>query len=257
MNYIQSTTENGIYTLTISRPEALNALNGELIRELSGMIEQIEGDPGVRVVVITGAGRSFVAGADIAEMVHLDTAGGLALGRLGAATFRKIEQLPIPVIAAVNGFALGGGCELALACDIRIASAQAKLGQPEVSLGIPPGFSGTVRLTKLVGPGKAKELIFSGKVIDAQEASRIGLVEQVVPAEELMTTVMALATQIASKAPIAVSKAKAAINHAVDAETDQGIAFENKVFSECFSTDDQKEGMQAFLEKRTPAFKKR
>ena len=180
---------------------------------------------------------------------------GLDFGRFGAAVFRKIEELPIPVIAAVNGFALGGGCELAMACDIRVASANAKFGQPEVKLGIVPGFSGTYRLAKLVGQGYAKEMIYSGRVIKADEALRIGLVNHVLPPEELRDFVMALAADIAANAPVAVRKAKECINASYDLDEAEALAFENRAFSDCFATDDQKEGMQAFLGKRKPTFK--
>jgi enoyl-CoA hydratase len=208
-----------------------------------------------RALVITGEGKSFVAGADISEMAHLSEAEGLAFGQLGAAVFKKIEDLPFPVIAAVNGFALGGGCELAMACDIRIASAKAKFGQPEVGLGIIPGFSGTYRLPKLVGQGMAKELIYTGKVIAADEALRIGLVGSVVEPEELEGAVDALLAAILKNAPIAVRYAKACINGNYDLPADESIALENHYFAKCFTTEDQKEGMAAFLEKRKATFK--
>ena len=211
-------------------------------------------DPETDVVILTGEGRSFVAGADIAEMSVMKAEEGRRFGELGAAVFRKIELMAKPVIAAVNGFALGGGCELAMACDIRIASAKAKFGQPEVGLGITPGFSGTQRLPRLVGLGKAKELIYTAAVIHAEEACRIGLVNKVVESEELMNECMAMAKTIAAKAPLAVRYAKEAINRGVETDMDTGIVIENGLFGLCFATTDQKEGMEAFLWKRKPEF---
>ena len=188
--------QDGIGILTMNRPKALNALNTETLSELSQLVDEIAKDDAVKVVILTGAERSFVAGADITEMLHFSSAQGRTFGKLGQATFNKIEKLTKPVIAAINGFALGGGCELAMSCDIRIASEKAKFGQPEVGLGIVPGFGGTQRLPRLVGRGKAKEIIFTGEVFDAQEALRIGLVEKVVPAEELMEAAKTMAKKI-------------------------------------------------------------
>ena len=244
----------GVVRLTISSPATLNALNSTILAELDAFVDSL--DPATtRALVITGEGKSFVAGADISEMAHLSEAEGLAFGQRGAAVFKKIEDLPFPVIAAVNGFALGGGCELAMACDIRIASAKAKFGQPEVGLGIIPGFSGTYRLPKLVGQGMAKELIYTGKVIAADEALRIGLVGSVVEPEELEGAVDALLAAILKNAPIAVRYAKACINGNYDLSADESIALENHYFAKCFTTEDQKEGMAAFLEKRKATFK--
>ena len=244
----------GVVRLTISSPATLNALNSTILAELDAFVDSL--DPATtRALVITGEGKSFVAGADISEMAHLSEAEGLAFGQRGAAVFKKIEDLPFPVIAAVNGFALGGGCELAMACDIRIASAKAKFGQPEVGLGIIPGFSGTYRLPKLVGQGMAKELIYTGKVIAADEALRIGLVGSVVEPEELEGAVDALLAAILKNAPIAVRYAKACINGNYDLSADESIALENRYFAKCFTTEDQKEGMAAFLEKRKATFK--
>ena len=244
----------GVVRLTISSPATLNALNSTILAELDAFVDSL--DPATtRALVITGEGKSFVAGADISEMAHLSEAEGLAFGQRGAAVFKKIEDLPFPVIAAVNGFALGGGCELAMACDIRIASAKAKFGQPEVGLGIIPGFSGTYRLPKLVGQGMAKELIYTGKVIAADEALRIGLVGSVVEPEELEGAVDALLAAILKNAPIAVRYAKACINGNYDLSADESIALENHYFAKCFTTEDQKEGMVAFLEKRKATFK--
>ncbi len=245
---------NGVVTMTISSPATLNALNSTILGEIDTFIHTLDPNQ-VRVLVITGEGKSFVAGADISEMAHLSEKEGLAFGHRGSQIFKKIEDLPFPVIAAVNGFALGGGCELAMACDIRIASAKARFGQPEVGLGIIPGFSGTYRLPKLVGQGIAKELIYTGKMIGAEEALRIGLVNQVVAPEELAGAVDALVAAILKNAPIAVGFAKTCINENYDLDVDESIALENRYFAKCFATDDQKEGMDAFLHKRPAAFK--
>jgi len=247
--------ENGIGILTISAPQSLNALNSALIAELDDFLTQLDTDK-VRVLVITGDGdRSFVAGADISEMAHLNEAEGLAFGQHGAEAFRKLEDLPIPTIAAINGFALGGGCEIAMACDIRYAATNAKFGQPEVGLGIIPGFSGTYRLPKLIGQGMAKELIFSGKAIRADEALRIGLVNAVHEADQLMPAVLSLAEQILKNAPIAVRHAKECINRNYDMDRSEGLALENELFARCFATEDQKNGMAAFLNKEKAVFK--
>lgn len=243
-----------IGVVRINHPEALNALDTLVLRELGQAFDAFAADAGIDVVVLTGEGRAFVAGADIAEMSAMTAAEGKAFGRLGADVFRKIELLPQPVIAAVNGFALGGGCELAMACDIRIASAKAKFGQPEVGLGITPGFSGTQRLPRLVGLGKAKELIYTAAVIPAEEALRIGLVNKVVAPEALMDEALALAATIASKARLAVRYAKEAINRGIETDIETGIAVEASLFGLCFATADQKEGMAAFLQKRKPDF---
>ena len=243
-----------IGVVRINHPEALNALDTLVLRELGQAFDAFAADAGIDVVVLTGEGRAFVAGADIAEMSAMTAAEGKAFGRLGADVFRKIELLPQPVIAAVNGFALGGGCELAMACDIRIASAKAKFGQPEVGLGITPGFSGTQRLPRLVGLGKAKELIYTAAVIPADEALRIGLVNKVVAPEVLMDEALALAATIASKARLAVRYAKEAINRGIETDIETGIAVEASLFGLCFATADQKEGMAAFLQKRKPDF---
>lgn len=243
-----------IGVVRINHPEALNALDTLVLRELGQAFDAFAADAGIDVVVLTGEGRAFVAGADIAEMSAMTAAEGKAFGRLGADVFRKIELLPQPVIAAVNGFALGGGCELAMACDIRIASAKAKFGQPEVGLGITPGFSGTQRLPRLVGLSKAKELIYTAAVIPADEALRIGLVNKVVAPEALMDEALALAATIASKARLAVRYAKEAINRGIETDIETGIAVEASLFGLCFATADQKEGMAAFLQKRKPDF---
>ena len=253
-NFLKIEHNNGVTVLTISAPKTLNALNSSILKELNDFIDNLE--PTTRVLIITGDGeKSFVAGADISEMVHLNEAQGHEFGRLGAQVFRKIEVLPIPVIAAVNGFALGGGCELAMSCDIRICSANAKFGQPEVGLGIIPGFSGTYRLPKLIGQGYAKEMIYTGKVIRADEALRIGLVNAVYEPEELMDKAMEMAQMMLKNAPVAISLAKQSINEGYDLDADGAIALENKLFGKCFATADQKEGMDAFLNKREATFK--
>ncbi len=250
-------TEDGICTVTINNPDALNALNSLIINELDFVFDKIAKDDSILVVIITGAGRSFVAGADIFEMADMDHIEGELFGARGALLFRKIETLSKPVIAAINGFALGGGCELAMACDIRIASQKAKFGQPEVSLGITPGFSGTVRLPKLIGNSMAKEMIFTGKIIDANEALRVGLINSVVEPYELMTKALEMAKLIASNAPVAVRYSKESINYALENGTETAAEFETSLFAKCFSTEDQKEGMKAFLEKRKAHFKNR
>ena len=247
--------ENGIATITINRPKALNALNLDTVTELKDAIEKIAVDKAVKVVVITGAGeKSFVAGADIKEMATKTPAEGREWGQFGQNVFTEIENMPQPVIAAINGFCLGGGCELSCACDIRYAAENAKFGQPEVGLGITPGFGGTQRLTRVVGRGQAKELIYTGGMIGAEEAKAIGLVNKVVPQEELMPTVLKLAGKIAKNAPVAVQLSKAAINRGINCDVVTGIAYEAEVFGLCFSTTDQKEGMAAFVEKRKPTF---
>ena len=235
--------------MTISAPKSLNALNSAILNEIGEYLDEFDTQR-FRCLVITGDGeKSFVAGADISEMAGLGPEHGKTFGRRGAEVFRQIETLPCPVIAAVNGFALGGGCELAMACDIRICSENAKFGQPEVGLGIIPGFSGTVRLSRLVGMGMAKQLIYTGKPIKADEALRIGLVNAVVPQAELMDKAMELASQICANAPLAVAAAKLCINTEYDMDAEEAIAFENQAFGMCFSTEDQKNGMQAFLTK--------
>lgn len=245
---------DGVATVTIDRPEALNALNSTVIAELEQVVSELENDREVRCLILTGAGRSFVAGADIGEQCPLDLDGGRRWGQRGSALMRRIEKLEFPTIAAVNGFALGGGCELALSCDIILASEKAKFGQPEVGLGITPGFSGTQRLPRRVGVAKAKELIFSGRMIKADEAKEIGLANAVYPPETLMDAAMEMALSFAKNAPIAVKYAKACIDRGMQMDIDSGIAAENELFAMCFATADQKEGMGAFLEKRPAAF---
>jgi enoyl-CoA hydratase len=247
--------EDGIGIVTINRPKALNALNAATIYELDQMFDELAKDDSVKTVILTGGGeKSFVAGADITEMQSMTAIEGRNWGKLAQAVFNKIENLPKPVIAAVNGYALGGGCEISMACDIRIASEKAKFGQPEVSLGIPPGFGGTQRLARLVGKGRSKEMLFTGDMIDAAEAYRIGLANKVVAPEELMNTAKAMAQKIMSRAPIAVQVCKAAVNEGLDTDLESGIAYEAEVFGLCFATKDQKEGMAAFVGKRKADF---
>ncbi len=255
MSYILMEKKDNVCTLTINRPESLNALNTDVLRDLDKAVDAAAADSDVRVIVITGAGRAFVAGADIQEMADLGMQEGRAFGQVGQVLFRKIEKLEKPTIAAVNGFALGGGCELALCCDMRIASEQAIFGQPEVGLGIIPGFSGTQRLTAAVGKAKAAELILTAQNIDAAAALQMGLVNRVVPADRLMEETQQLAEKIAANAPLAVRWANSAIKRGMRTDFDTGISIESDLFGMCFATQDQKEGMHAFLERRKAEFK--
>ena len=250
MDYILYEQNGNVATITINREKALNALNSQVLDELNATLDAVDLAT-VRCLVITGAGaKSFVAGADIGEMSSLTKAEGEAFGKKGNDVFRKIETFPIPVIAAVNGFALGGGCELSMSCDIRICADTAVFGQPEAGLGITPGFGGTQRLARLVGPGMAKQLIYTAKNIKADEALRIGLVNAVYPAQELLPAAEKLAGTIAKNAPIAVRACKKAINDGLQVDMDRAVTIEEKLFGSCFETADQKEGMGAFLEKR-------
>ena len=250
MEFITYEVEGQIGIITINRPKALNALNSAVLDELDKTLDAVDQEA-IRCLILTGAGeKSFVAGADIGEMSTLTKAEGEAFGKKGNDVFRKLETFPIPVIAAVNGFALGGGCEISMSCDIRICSENAVFGQPEVGLGITPGFGGTQRLARIVGTGKAKEMIYGARNIKAEEAYRIGLVNNVYPAEELMPAAKKLASTIARNAPIAVRNCKRAINEGIQVDMDQAIIIEEKLFGSCFETCDQKEGMNAFLEKR-------
>ena len=242
--------QDQIALVTIDRPEALNALNSAVITELEQVVADLEADREIRAMILTGQGRSFVAGADIGEQYPLDLSSGRRWGRRGSALLRRIERLEFPTIAAVNGFALGGGCELAMSCDIILASEKAKFGQPEVGLGITPGFSGTQRLPRRVGIAKAKELIFSGRMIRADEAREIGLVNAVYAPEELLPGALEMARSFVKNAPIAVKYAKACIDRGMQMDMDDAIAVENELFAMCFATADQKEGMGAFMEKR-------
>lgn len=252
MAFINLETQGAVAVLTIDRPKALNALNSSVLEELDAAIDSLDLNA-IRALVITGAGdRSFVAGADIGEMSKLTKAEGEAFGKKGNDVFRKIETLAIPVIAAINGFALGGGNELAMSCDIRICSETAVFGQPEVGLGITPGFGGTQRLARLVSPGMAKQLIYTGRNIKADEALRIGLVNAVYPAEELMPAALKMAAGIAKQAPIAVRNCKKAINDGLDLNMEDAIALEEKLFGDCFETHDQIEGMGCFMSREKP-----
>ena len=240
-----------IAVATINRPKALNALNSEVLTDLDELVSAVKADADIRALVITGSGeKAFVAGADIGEMSTLTKEGGEAFGKHGNNVFRAIETLPIPTIAAVNGFALGGGCELSMACDIRICADTAVFGQPETGLGITPGFGGTQRLARLVSPGMAKQLIYTAKNIKADEAYRIGLVNAVYPLDELLPAAEKLAETIAKNAPIAVRACKQAINEGLQVDMDKAIVIEEKLFGSCFQSADQIEGMSAFLEKR-------
>lgn len=243
--------ENEIAVVTISREKSLNALNSETLAELKECFENIAARKDVRVLILTGAGKkAFVAGADISEMVNATPAEGRKMGMLAKEAFMLLETMPQVTIAAVNGYALGGGCEISMACDIRIASDNAKFGQPEVGLGILPGFGGTQRLARLVGKGRAKEIIFTCDQIDAQEAYRIGLANKVVPQDELLDTCKSMAEKIMSKGSYAISLAKEAINTGLETDLASGLTLEADFFGLSFSTADKKEGMTAFLEKR-------
>lgn len=250
MGYVDYEVKGAVGIITINRPKALNALNSEVLDDLSSVFDSIDLET-VRCVVLTGAGdKSFVAGADIGEMSTLTKAEGEAFGKKGNDVFRKIETFPLPVIAAINGFALGGGNELAMSCDFRICSENAVFGQPEVGLGITPGFGGTQRLARLVGAGYAKYMIYTARNIKADEAYRIGLVNQVVPAEELMATAEKLASIIAGNAPIAVRNCKKAVNDGLEVNKDDALVVEEKLFGDCFQSWDQQEGMANFLRKK-------
>jgi enoyl-CoA hydratase len=247
--------EGNIATVVLNRPEALNAFNSEQLNLVHSALKGLRDDRSVRAVILTGAGdRAFAAGADIKAMAGFSKAEGLAFARLGHSVAYMIESLPMPVIAAVNGFALGGGCELALACDIRIASENAIFGQPEVTIGVPPGWGGSQRLPRLIGPGLASELILTGRRVDAAEALRIGLVNAVYSKVELLDRARELAGTIAANSPLAISAAKRSIQTAFNGNTASGLDTETKLFGDLFETNDQREGMLAFIEKRAPVF---
>jgi len=249
MEFVLFEQKNQIGIITINRPKALNALNSTVLDELNEVLDSVDLDV-VRCLILTGAGeKSFVAGADIGEMSNLTKAEGEAFGKKGNDVFRKLETFPIPVIAAINGFALGGGCEISMSCDIRICSENAVFGQPEVGLGITPGFGGTQRLARLVSPGMAKQLIYTARNIKADEAYRIGLVNAVYPQEELMAAAEKMAAGIAKNAPIAVRNCKKAINDGLDVDMDAALVIEEKLFGDCFETEDQRYGMAFFLDK--------
>ena len=252
MEYIKLSAEGNVGVLTINRPAALNALNDQVIRELDEALDSIDLDS-IRCLVVTGEGqKAFVAGAEIGQLRGLAKAEGEAFGKLGNDVFRKLETLPIPTIAAVCGFALGGGCELAMSCDIRLCSDTAVFGQPEVGLGITPGFGGTQRMARLIGMGRAKELLYTARKVKAPEALAIGLVQGVYPAEQLMEEALKMAQRIAGNAPIAVRACKKAVNDGLQVDMDRAVTVEEKLFGSCFETEDQKNAMSAFVEKRKP-----
>jgi enoyl-CoA hydratase len=248
----------GIGIITLNRPKALNALNTALLNEMGALLDDIAKNDEIKVVIITGGGeKAFAAGADISEMQSMNAMEGRAFSANGMKHISKLETIPQPTIAAVNGFALGGGCEVVMACDIRIASTKAKFGQPEVNLGVTPGFGGTQRLPRLVGPAIAKELLFTGDMISAERAYQIGLVNHVVEPEELMDKAMEMAKKIASKGQLAVKMCKQGVNEGMNMDLARGLQYETELFGLSFSTEDQKEGMAAFLEKRQAEFKGR
>jgi enoyl-CoA hydratase len=248
--------QEGIATITFNRPKALNALNAALLEEFSSALDEIAADENIRVLVLTGAGdKSFVAGADITELATFNSLTAKNFAQKGHAIIAKLQQLPIAAIAAVNGFALGGGTEIAIACDFIYASDNARFGQPEINLGLIPGFGGTQRLPRLIGSNLAKELVFTGKMISAAEAEKIGLVNKVVPQEQLMEAVLKTAGEIASKGKASLREAKQAINNGLNTDLATGIHIEVESFGMCYASDDSKEGTSAFLEKRKPEFK--
>lgn len=258
MAFVELEKKGAVGVITMNRPEALNALNVQVLRDLDAVLDQVEQDDEILVAVLTGAGRSFVAGADIGQMSAFTAVEAKAFGVYGNKVFSKLENLTKPTIAAVNGFALGGGCELSMACDIRLASEKAKFGQPEVGLGITPGFGGTQRLARIVGVSNAMELILTAKTIRAEEAKELGLVSHVYPAEELMDKALELANAIAANAQIAVRQSKAAIRRGLQTDIATGTAFESEAFALCFATEDQKDAMKAFINKeKVTAFKNR
>lgn len=251
MNNLLLEVENGVALLTINRPKSLNALNSETLAEINSCLMDLEKNEAVKVIILTGSGeKSFVAGADISEMVNATAAEGRVMGLLAREAFSRFENMPQVTIAAVNGFALGGGCEISMSCDIRVASENAKFAQPECGLGILPGFGGTQRLPRLVNKGRAKEMIFTCDMISADEACRIGLVNHVVPQAELIDYCKAMAARIMKNAPLGIALAKQAINTGYDTDLDSGLKLEANLFGLSFATADKKEGMTAFLEKR-------
>jgi enoyl-CoA hydratase len=254
-DYLIYTVEDHVATITINRPKYLNALNSQLLKELSDLADHIGSDTSIRVIILTGAGeKAFVAGADITEMKHKHVLEGREFSHFGNKVFSKLENLPQPIIAAVNGFALGGGCELAMACDFRIASTWAKFGQPEVKLGIMAGFGGSQRLPRIVGPGIAKELLFTGELITAERAREIGLVNHVVEPTELLTKAKEIAHNIAANSPLGVQFSKKAVNEGIGLDLERALSLEAEMFGTLFVTEDQKAGMSAFLEKQTYTF---
>jgi len=243
--------------VTVNRPLVLNALNVSVLQEFASALDVLERDPVTPAVIVTGQGaKAFVGGADIAAMEQLGEDEASQFSALGQEVFRRIERLRTPTIAAVNGFALGGGNELAMACDLRVAAKNARFGQPEVGLGITPGFGGTQRLTRLVGLSRALDLVLTGRIMGAEEAYRIGLVDRLVPEGESLQEALAIAKEIAKRSPFALSQSKRAIRLGQDLAVEDGLALERRLFSQCFSQGDQKEGMRAFLEKRPPIYRR-
>lgn len=255
-NTLLTQIENGTLIITINRPDKLNALNKDVIEDLGNALDQVYSNDEIKSAIITGAGeKAFVAGADITEFLSLDKDAGAGLAAKGRTlVFDKVENCPKPIVAAVNGFALGGGCELAMACHFRVAATNAKFGQPEINLGIIPGYGGTQRLTRLVGKGKAMEIILTADIMGAEEALKLGLVNHVVAPEELQAKTKEILQKIHTKSPLAVAKIIASVNEAANGD---GNGFDNEIarFGECFATEDMKEGTTAFLEKRKPVFK--
>ncbi|HVK47930.1 MAG TPA: enoyl-CoA hydratase-related protein [Pseudobacter sp.] len=251
---LHTNLDNGIFTITVNRPDKLNAINKTVMEELKLAVEEVYNNPAIRSAIITGAGpKAFVAGADITEFMGLSKEEGMAVSKKGHDVFFAIENSPKPIIAAVNGFALGGGCELALSCHFMIAAENAKFGQPEVNLGLIPGYGGTQRLVQVAGKGRAMELLMSGRTISAQEALQIGMVNEVVPQENLIARVTEILNLINSKAPVAIAKVIDCVNHFDHSRA--GYDHEIEQFGECFATEDMKEGVTAFLEKRKADFK--
>ena len=256
MENILVSKNDGICTITVNRPQVMNALNTDTLLEMKTAVLDADADPVVQILIITGAGeKSFVAGADIAQMRDLTPLEGRQMTMIGQEVFELIENLTKPVIAAINGYALGGGCELSMACDFRIAAENAKFGQPEANLGIIPGFGGTQRLSRLIGKGRAKYYIFTGDMMTAEEALALGLVEKVVPAAELMATCTAIACKIMAKGPVAIRIAKKVINDGYNIDLHSGVSYEAECNGMCFASEDRVEGMTAFLEKRKAEFK--
>jgi len=247
--------KDGIGTIKINRPQALNALNKDTIIELSKAVEELDKDKNIKVVILTGEGKAFIAGADIKQMADMTSLEAKEFAELGHSMLMKIEKSRLPFIAAINGYALGGGCETLMACDICIAAKSAKIGQPEINLGIHPGFGGTQRLPRLVGRMKAKELLLTGRNVDADEACQIGLVNMVVDDDKLMETAQNLASKIAEKSSVPTQFIKSLVNKGADIDLNSACSLEISYFSSGFSTHDQKEGMKAFVEKRKPSFK--
>ncbi len=244
--------DGNIGILSINRPQAMNALNSEVFKELNHLLDEIEKSQSLRALILTGEGKAFVAGADIAEMSEMNSEQGTKFSKVGHETFLRISHLPYPTIAAVNGYALGGGCELAMSCDFRIANNFAKFGQPEVNLGLIPGYAGTVRLPRLIGLADAMYYLLTGDMIDANEALRLGLVQKVLPAEEMMTETKKIASKISSKGKIAVQKTKEAVLKGIKMTFNEASELETKMFGELFGNGESGEGMKAFLEKRKP-----